>query len=62
MVMWEDIKMDEIFFVDGKYNLDQESLFRKLNIMLDEEEREKAKFMKDYVFKLIRASKKWKLF
>ncbi|MBT6995540.1 hypothetical protein HN865_04860 [Candidatus Woesearchaeota archaeon] len=50
--------MDEIFFVDGKYNLDQESLFRKLNIMLDEEEREKAKFMKDYVFKLIRASKK----
>ncbi len=50
--------MDEIFFVNDKYTLDKDSLFRKLSIMLDAEEREKAKFMKDYVFKLIRASKK----
>ncbi|MBT3417083.1 hypothetical protein HON86_02155 [Candidatus Woesearchaeota archaeon] len=50
--------MDEIFFIDAEYKLDRESVFRKLNIMLDEEERAKTKFMKSYVFKLIRASKK----
>jgi len=50
--------MDEIFFVNDKYSLDKESLFRKLNLMLDEEERAKVKFMKNYIFKLINASKK----
>ena len=50
--------MDEIFFINDNYTLDREALFRKLNLMLDEEERAKTKFMKNYVFKLINASKK----
>jgi hypothetical protein len=50
--------MDEIFFVNAEYKLDREAVFRKLNIMLDGEERAKTKFMREYVFKLIRASKK----
>lgn len=50
--------MDKVLFVNAAYNLDRESVFRKLNLMLDYEERAKTKFMKEYVFRLIRASKK----
>jgi hypothetical protein len=50
--------MVETFFINDQYSLDKGALFRKLVLMLDEEERAKTKFMKNYVFKLIRASKK----
>ncbi len=45
------------FLYDNNFE-EREKLFRKLNLMLDEEERAKAKFMKQFILALILAAKK----
>jgi hypothetical protein len=47
----------ETFFIYDPSYEDENKLYRKLNLMLDEEERAKTKFMKNFMLALMKTSK-----